>query len=196
MTTAALQAFSYFPAMVYRDEHPEWVGYLKEAAKKYYIGLPKDGPLCQTYSMVNDPELKFLVDYLVMASDIILREQGYAVDRYELYVAGLWGQEVKCNGGTDVHAHKHSQICGWFFLETPEGGAYPVYHEPRMNKAVIELDYAQNLELTDASPQVHFDNVKPGTILMANSWLQHQLTQNNSQAQTKSIHFVVSHRDR
>jgi uncharacterized protein (TIGR02466 family) len=191
-----MDRFEYFPSCIYRDEQPEWLGYTRQVAQKYYDQTASNGVLDQTGHMANDPALKFLVDYLVLASDTILREQGYNMDKYELYVSGLWGQDVKCNGGTDVHAHKHSQICGWFFLETSEGGAYPVYHEPRMNKAVIELDYAQNLELTDASPQVHFDNVKPGTILMANSWLQHQLTQNNSQAQTKSIHFVVSHRDR
>jgi hypothetical protein len=80
-------------------------------------------------------------------------------------------------------------------LDTPEGGAYPVYHEPRMNKQMIELDYVQGPELTNASPSVHFNNVKPGTILMANSWMQHQLTQNNSQEETKSVHFIVSHKD-
>jgi hypothetical protein len=111
-------------------------------------------------------------------------------------MSGLWGQDVKCNGGTNVHVHKNSQICGWFFLETPEGGAYPVYHEPRMNKQMVELDYVWKPELTNASSFVHFDNIKPGTILMANSWMQHQLTQNNSQAETKSVHFIVSHKDR
>ncbi len=60
-------------------------------------------------------------------------------DKYELYVAGLWGQDVKCNGSTNVHVHKNSQMCGWFFLETPKGGAYPVYHEPRMNKQMDKL---------------------------------------------------------
>ena len=50
-------------------------------------------------------------------------------------------------------------------METPEGGAYPVYHEPRMNKQIVELDYVQGTELTNASSLVHFNNVKPGTIL-------------------------------
>lgn len=196
MTTATLQAFSYFPSTVYRDEQPEWVGYTQSVIKRYFDNAPPQGVLNQTDSMANDPALKFLTDYLLQSSVEILRTQGYAVDRYEFYLSGLWGQDVDCMGGTNVHVHKNSQICGWFFLETPEGGAYPVYHDPRMNKQMIELDYAQNTELTDASPQVHFDNLKPGTILMANSWMQHQLTQNNSQTKTKSVHFIVSHRDR
>ena len=191
-----MDRFEYFSSCVYRDEQPDWVEYTRQVVQKYYDQVASNGVVDQTVHMANDPELKFLVDYLLLASDTILREQGYDMDKYELYVAGLWGQDVKCNGGTNVHVHKHSQICGWFFLETPEGGAYPVYHEPRMNKPMVELDLMPSTELTNASSYVHFDNIKPGTILMANSWMQHQLTQNNSQAQTKSVHFIVSHKDR
>jgi uncharacterized protein (TIGR02466 family) len=191
-----MDAYSYFSSVVYREEHPDWVGYTLQVAQKYYAAAQNGGVMAQTGHMANDPDLKFLVDYLVLASDTILRNQGYDMDKYELYVSGLWGQEVKCNGGTDVHIHKNSQICGWFFLETPEGGSYPIYHDPRMNKKMIELDYVYGTELTNASAYVHFNNVKPGTVLLANSWMQHQLTQNNAQEQTKSIHFIVSHRDK
>jgi uncharacterized protein (TIGR02466 family) len=191
-----MDAYTYFPSVIYREEHPDWVGYTLQVAQKYYAAAQNGGVMAQTDHMANDPDLKFLVDYLVLASNTILREQGYDVDKYELYVAGLWGQDVKCNGSTNVHVHKNSQICGWFFLETPEGASYPLYHDPRMNKQMIELDYVQGTELTNASSTVHFNNVKPGTILMANSWMQHQLTPNMAQTETKSIHFIVSHRER
>lgn len=191
-----MNRFEYFPSCVYRDEQPDWVGYTLQVAQKYYAAAQNGGAMAQTMHMANDPDLKFLVDYLILASDTILREQGYDMDKYELYVAGLWGQDVKCTGSTNVHVHKNSQICGWFFLETPEGGSYPVYYDPRMNKQMVELDYVQSTELTNASSYVHFNNVKPGTVLMANSWMQHQLTQNMAQAETKSIHFIISHKDR
>ena len=190
-----MHRFEYFSSCVYRDEQPDWVCYISQAVKKYYDATPSNGALDQTDQMVNDLALKFLVDYLVQASNTILQEQGYDVSKYELYVAGLWGQEVSGMGGTNAHIHKNSQICGWFFLETPENGSYPIYYDPRMNKQMVELDYAQGPTLTNASAAVHFDNVKPGTILFANSWMQHQLTQNNSQSPTKSVHFIISHRN-
>ena len=191
-----MDRFDYFSSCVYRDEQPDWVGYTSQVVQKYYDANQSNGALDQTGHMANDPDLKFLVDYLVLASDTILREQGYDMDKYELYVSGLWGQDVKCTGGTNVHVHKNSQICGWLFLETPEGGSYPVYHDPRMNKPMVELDYVQGTALTNASGYVHFNNVKPGTVLMSNSWIQHQLTQNNAKSETKSIHFIISHKDR
>ena len=191
-----MDAFAYFPSIVYRDERPEWVDYTKQVVQKHYDVVPQNGVLLQTNQMASDPDLKFLVDYLLESSIDILRSQGYDVDKYEFSVSALWGQDVKCNGSTNVHVHKNSQVCGWFFLETPEGGSFPVYYDPRIQKQMIELDFVQGPELTNASSSVHFNNLKPGTVLMANSWLQHQLTQNISQTETKSVHFIVSHRDR
>jgi uncharacterized protein (TIGR02466 family) len=191
-----MDAFAYFLCNVYREEHPDWVDYTRQVTQKYYDDAQGNPLFAQTAHMANDPDLKFLVDYLVQASDAILRDQGYDMGKYELYVSGLWGQQVQCNAGTNVHVHKNSQICGWFFLETPEGGAYPVYHDPRMNKQIVELDYVQGPKLTNASSYVHFNNVQPGTFLFANSWMQHQLTPNTSQEQTKSVHFIISHRER
>jgi uncharacterized protein (TIGR02466 family) len=190
-----MDAFAYFPSIVYRDERPEWVDYTKQVVQRYYDAAPQGGDILQTHQMASDPDLKFLVDYILASSVDILRSQGYDVDKYEFSVSALWGQDVKCNGGTNVHVHKNSQICGWFFLETPEGGSYPVYYDPRIQKQMIELDFAQSKEVTNATASVHFNNLKPGTVLMANSWLQHQLTQNVSQVETKSMHFIVSHRE-
>lgn len=191
-----MDAYPYFPAVVYREEYPDWVDYTLQVTQKYYEATAGDGVVSQTYPMAADPDLKFLVDYLLLASDTILRQQGYDMGKYELYVSGLWGQEVKCHGGTNVHLHKNSQICGWFFLETPEGGSYPIYHDTRMNKQMIELDRVQSQEITNSTSTIHFNNVKPGTFLMANSWMLHQLSSSNSDKQTKSLHFIISHKDR
>jgi len=191
-----MDGYAYFSSNVYRDEYPDWVEYTNQVTQKYYDNTQSNSPLIQTGQMKNDPDLKFLVDYLVQASDAILRDQGYDMNKYELYVSDLWGQGVHCHAGTNIHVHKNSQICGWFFLETPEKGSYPVFHDPRMNKQMVELDYVHGPKLTNANTSVHFNNLKPGTILMTNSWIQHQLTENTSQEQTKSIHFIISHRER
>lgn len=203
MTTATLQAFSYFPSMVYRDEHPEWVGYLLQTCQKHYEWMQnnrpeeeKSWPVLQTAHMANDPELKFLVDYLLESARVTLQDQGYDTDKYEFYLSGLWGQDVKCHGSTNVHVHKHSQICGWVFLETPENGSYPIFYDTRKNKEMMELDFAQGNDILNATSSIHFNSVVPGTVLFANSWMQHQLTPSQSEKQTKTIHFIVSHREK
>jgi uncharacterized protein (TIGR02466 family) len=191
-----MERYEYFTSNVYREELPEWVPYTRQVVRKYYDSTLDNGMLSQTSDLAKDKDLEFLTDYLLLASDTILREQGYNMDKYELYISSLWGQDVGCTGSTNVHLHKNSQLCGWFFLDTPSGGSYPIYYDPRSNKQMIELDYIQEVELSNASTQVHFNNLKPGTLLIANSWMQHQLTPNTSRNQTRSLHFIISHRER
>lgn len=191
-----MEWYSYFPSIVCREEHPEWVEPTLQAVQKYYHACSSDAPMCQTGPLYQDKNLRFLTDYLLEAATQVLAGQGYDVHKYDLYLSGLWGQEIHGNGGTNVHIHKNSQVCGWFFLETPEGGSYPVYHDPRMNKAMAELDYTQGAELNAASAYVHFNNVIPGTVLISNSWMHHQLTPNTSSKPTKAVHFIVSHREK
>lgn len=192
-----MEGYAYFPAVVYRDERPD----LAEKALPtclQYLGKVRnaDWPMQQSASMGNDPAMRDVADYLLLSSVDLLRGQGYDVAKYDFYLQGLWAQEVGRNGGTNVHVHKNSQMCGWFFLETPQGGAYPIYHDPRMNKAMSELDFVQGDEVTNATNMIHFNNVLPGTVMFSNSWMQHQLTGSNAETPTRCIHFIVAHRER
>jgi hypothetical protein len=171
------------------QKHFDWMAQNRPAEQK-------DWPIAQTAHMAQDSELKYLTDYLLSSAGSILQGQGYDLSRYDLYLSGLWGQDVGCNGSTNVHVHKNSQISGWMFLETPEGGSYPIYHDPRISKQMVELDYVQGPELTNASSYVHFNNVVPGTVMFANSWMAHQLTASTATSPTKTIHFIISHKDK
>lgn len=192
-----MEGFAYFPAVIYRDERPD----LAEKALPtclQYLGKVRnaDWPMQQSAPIGNDPAMRDVADYLLLSSVDLLRGQGYDVAKYDFYLQGLWAQEVGRNGGTNVHVHKNSQMCGWFFLETPQGGAYPIYHDPRMNKAMSELDFVQGEEVTNATNMIHFNNVLPGTVMFSNSWMQHQLTGSNAETPTRCIHFIVAHRER
>ena len=152
--------------------------------------------MLQSAYLGHDPALREVADYLLLSSVEILRGQGYNVDKYDFYLSGLWAQETSKYSGTNVHVHKNSQICGWFFLETPEGGAYPVYHDTRMNKGMVELDFVQGDEISNATNMINFNNVIPGSVLFSNSWMQHQLMGGMSEVPTRCIHFIVSHKER
>lgn len=192
-----MEGYAYFPTVIYRDERPD----LAEKALPtclQYLGKVRnaDWPMQQSAPIGNDPAMRDVADYLLLSSVDLLRGQGYDVAKYDFYLQGLWAQEVGRNGGTNVHVHKNSQMCGWFFLETPQGGAYPIYHDPRMNKAMSELDFVQGDEVTNATNMIHFNNVLPGTVMFSNSWMQHQLTGSNAETPTRCIHFIVAHRER
>lgn len=190
-----MESFSYFPAIVYRDERPDLIEKVLPICKHYLDQVRQPNwPMIQSDHLAGHPDMKDIANYLLQSSVGILQEQGYNITQYEFYLQGLWAQEVAKNGGTNVHVHKNSQICGWFFLESPEGGAYPVYHDTRMNKSMIELDFVQTNDITNATNTIYFNNMKPGTVLFSNSWMQHQLVSGTSERPSLCIHFIVSHR--
>lgn len=191
-----IEKFAYFPTIVYRDEHPEWIDYLKYHTLHYFEQQQNQGATCQTYNLVKDSNLKFFSDYLLSIGHDILTEQGYFLDHYELYISGLWGQLTRGYGGTDVHIHKHSQLCGWIFLEAPIGGSYPIFYDTRANKQVMELNTYPTKVVNNATSEVHFNNMVPGTIILSNSWMNHRLTPNMVDVPTKTLHFIISHREK
>lgn len=192
-----MEGFAYFPAIVYRDERPDLAEKaLPVCVKHLEDARAPNASIFQSAHLAHDSALRDVADYLLLSSVDLLRSQGYLVDKYDFYLSGMWAQEVNRGPGTNVHVHKNSQICGWFFLETPENGAYPTYYDSRMNKPMVELDFVQGAEITNATNIIHFNNMVPGTVMFANSWMQHQLTGSNAETPTRCIHFIVSHKDR
>ena len=192
-----MEGFAYFPAIVYRDERPDLIKKTLPTCLGYLDRVRNpESPMCQSEHLGNDPALREVVDYLLFSAVDLLRGQGYAVEKYDFYLQGLWAQEINGGLGTNVHVHKNSQICGWMFLETPVGGAYPVYYDTRMNKSMIELDFVQGEEITNATNTINFNNMQPGTVMFGNSWMQHQLAGTNAETPTRCLHFIVAHRER
>lgn len=192
-----MEGFAYFPAIVYRDERPDLIEQVLPTCIKYLDEARGNSTfLCQSAHLGHEPMLRDLADYLLVSAVEILRGQGYAVDRYDFHVSGLWAQEIGGGSGTNVHIHRNSQIAGWFFLETPENGAFPIYHDTRMNKSIVELDRVPSSNVENATSEIWFNNMKPGSVIFANSWMQHQLIGGGSQQPTRCIHFIISHKDR
>lgn len=192
-----MDSFAYFPAVVYRDERPDLANKVLPECLKELDQVRQPGWLMtQSNPLAQSAIVDEVSNYLLLASVDILRSQGYSVDKYDFYLSGVWAQEVINGAGTDVHIHKNSQICGWMFLETPENGAYPVYHDTRLNKAMIELDFVQGSDITSATSMIHFNNMQPGTVMLSNSWMRHQLVCGPSTVPTRCVHFIVSHKDR
>ena len=190
-----MEAFAYFASPIYREERPEWVGETLEHTQKYYDQM-QPSVVKQTMHMANDPDLAYLASYFRDRAVSILRDQGYLTDEYEFYVSAMWGQEFACTGSNLLHVHPDSQISGFYFLETPEGGSYPIFDDPRPAKKMSDLAAEQKEEINAATQQVHFNNVMPGTMMFFNSWLPHMITSNQSEFPTKFVHFILSQRKR
>lgn len=195
-----MQSFCYFPAIVYRDEQPHFIHEALPTCMFFIEEERKRGNyekrLYQTRSLIGIPELNNLSNYLLQASVNILKEQGYDVKHYDFFISELWAQETSTGLGTNIHNHPSSQICGWYFLETPENGSIPAYYDTRLLKKMVELRFNQGNEITNATNAIYFNSLVPGTTLFSNSWMQHSLLGGNSDEPTRCIHFIVSHKER
>lgn len=191
-----MDVYPYFASPIYREERPEWIKRTLDCTKKYYEQtkefLPESSVVKQTGHMANDPDLRYLSAYFRDKAISILKDQGYFTDEYEFYLSGMWGQEFECTGTNLLHVHSNSQISGFYFLETPEGGSYPVFDDPRPGKVMSNLPFVPSESITIATPQIHFNNVMPGTMMFFNSWLPHMITPNGSLQPTKFLHFILS----
>ena len=190
-----MESYAYFSSPIYREERPEWVDETLKHGQRYCDRI-EDSVVKQTENMANDPELSYLSSYFRDKSVSILRDQGYLTDEYEFYVSAMWAQEFGCGASNIMHVHGDSQISGFYFLDAPEGGSYPVFDDPRPGKKMADLWSAPSDEVTMATPQIHFNNVQAGTMMLFNSWLPHMITPNQSNSPTRFIHFILSQRKR
>lgn len=186
-----MESYAYFPSLIYREERVEWVDETLKHSQKYYEQA-ESSTVKQTEGMVKDHDLGYLSSYFKDKGVSILKEQGYFTDEHEFYLAGMWGQEFACTGSNIMHVHGDSQISGFYFLETPEGGSYPIFDDPRAGKKMTDLWPTPSEEVTLATPQIHFNNVQAGTMMFFNSWLPHMITSNQVETPTKFIHFILS----
>ena len=133
-----MESYAYFSSPIYREERSEWVEGTLEHTQKYYDQM-QPSVVKQTGNMTNDPDLDYLASYFRDKCVSILRDQGYLTDEYEFYVDAMWGQEFACTGSNIMHVHGDSQISGFYFLEVPEGGSYPIFDDPRPGKRMADL---------------------------------------------------------
>ena len=191
-----MDMYPYFSSSIYREERPEWVEETLGYAKKYYEKtekfLPKDSVVKQTEHMANDPDFAYLTSYFRDKGVSILKDQGYFTDEHEFYLSGMWGQEFECTGSNMLHVHGSSEISGFYFLETPEGGSNPIFDDPRPAKKMSDLPLTPSDQVTMATSYIHFNNVMPGTMMFFNSWLPHMITTSMADKPTKFIHFILS----
>ncbi len=192
-----MQHFNYFPSRVYRDERPDLVHEVLSTCDQHLNQVTNNNFLFyETNHLGRESNLRQLSDYLLLSAGNVLREQGYVVEKYDFYLSSLRAQKIEKNGYIEPRSHKNSQISGWFFIEVPEPSSVSVvYHDTRINKNMIELEYRQEQNIIFATTSIYFNDIQVGTVLFNNSWMESHLTGSDFNLITKCIHFTISHRD-
>ena len=193
-----LQVAFHFASPIYLIERPDFLATVNavseealDVARKERV-LNEIYPVHMTGSYFADPRLAGFTEFVGATAWNILNEQGYSMQDKAVQFTEMWTQEHHKHSAMDAHVHGYgSQIVGFYFLETPEGGSNVVFHDPRAGKVQIDLPEQDMNVATAASRMINF-TPKPGMMIFANSWLAHSFTRHAADTPIKFVHFNLT----
>jgi uncharacterized protein (TIGR02466 family) len=193
-----LQVAYHFPCLIYLIERPDFLNAVNVVSEEFLDVAKKERDLNEIYPVhmtgnyFADPRVAGFSEFVGATAWNILNEQGYAMQDKAVQFTEMWTQEHHKHSAMDAHVHGYgSQIVGFYFLETPEGGSNVVFHDPRAAKVQIDLPEQNMSAATPASKMINF-TPKPGMMIFANSWLMHSFTRHAADLPIKFVHFNLT----
>jgi uncharacterized protein (TIGR02466 family) len=193
-----LQVAYHFPCPIYIIERPDFLEAVNAVSEENLAesrktqSLNEIYPLYMTQNYFGDPRMVGFSEFVGATAWNILNEQGYTMQDKAIQFTEMWTQEHYKHSAMDAHVHGFgSQIVGFYFLETPEGGSHVVFHDPRAAKVQIDLPEQDMSMATPASKAINF-TPKPGMMIFANSWLSHSFTRHAADLPIKFVHFNLT----
>ncbi|HEV2567665.1 TIGR02466 family protein [Sphingomonas sp.] len=105
----------------------------------------------------------------------------------KLKLDSIWVNVLKPGGAHSGHIHPHSVVSGTVYVETPLGGGAIRFEDPRLPLLMAAPPRAEDAP----DPLRSFVTVepRPGTILLWESWLRHEVLPSTAKAERISISF-------
>jgi uncharacterized protein (TIGR02466 family) len=194
---------SLFSNCIYAEEDKSWLDSLnkfsdkyiekaKENNKKSFINNKDFGLAHHSDSLTEDVNFSKFIGFISKRSYTILDEQGYDLKDYSLVIRQLWVQEFSKDGGGhhSIHSHWDGHISGFYFLKCSDKTSYPIFHDPRPGKIMIQLPEKDANKITGASEKIPFRPI-PGLFVFFNSYLGHEFVVDHGIDPFRFIHFNI-----
>jgi len=207
-----LKTISFFDTFVYQAELPEYLDnkdfmaacdehtdkaildakeIIEDRHKKLNAPIKDHGMSYHSGSeLYKDERLKEFELLIRNTGKNILEDQGFELTNYVLSYTEMWIQKFAYEGGghQDTHVHWDNHISGFYFVECSDKTSKPIFHDPRSGRMMLNLPIKDHSKLCPAMERQIF-SVKPGTLLLFNSWLPHQFSVDNGVDPFRFIHF-------
>jgi uncharacterized protein (TIGR02466 family) len=194
-----LVKFNYFSTPIYFIRKNEWLNPLNNICDKYietskleYLKTNKKdfGTTHQSGPLASDYNFSDFIKFISLNAVQIIGNQGYDEKNYSVLVSELWVQEFSKEGGGhhNSHVHSNSHISGFYFLKCSPNTSYPIFHDPRTCKRMIDLPEKEVKNITEASDKINV-SINPGDFIFFNSYLEHQFTVDPGIDPFRFIHF-------
>lgn len=104
-----------------------------------------------------------------------------------LKLDSLWVNVLKPGAGHSGHIHPHSVISGTVYVTTPKGASALKLEDPRL--PLMMAAPPRRADAPQASQAFVYLQPEPGTVLMWESWLRHEVPPNAAKSERISVSF-------
>ena len=115
------------------------------------------------------------------------RELDLELDRRKLALDSIWINILEPGGVHAAHIHPHSVVSGTYYVAVPRGAGAIRFEDPRLGLMMAAPPRKpgarrDNRTFVDVEPA-------PGTLLLWESWLRHEVPLNRARRERISISF-------
>lgn len=151
-----------------------------------------DYPGYTSYASLNDlpdryPAFADLVPVLDRNVAAFGRALEFDLDGRRLTLDSLWVNVLKPGGYHTAHIHPHSVISGTLYLAVPKDASAIKYEDPRL--AMMMAAPPKKPTAKDKNKTFVSVAPAPGTLLLWESWLRHEVPVNHAKAERISVSF-------
>jgi len=163
---------------------------LKDRDKNLGNKIGDHGLSYHSKSLIDDKSFENFRSYIGELSVAILDSQGYDLKNHLLFFKELWVQQFADKGGGhhNTHVHFDSHLSGFYFLKASDKTPFPIFHDPRTRKDMIQLPRKNINELDVSIDMINF-KVKPGSLIIFPSYLPHEFDIDHGMETFRFIHF-------
>lgn len=188
---------SHFASTVYRIHKPEFLDIMRPVFAEHLAISKREQNVNPVYpgimtGLISEDERS--VPFVQYVSDItwdVLDHQGYDMSEFYTNAMEMWGQHHPYRSSMETHLHgSDTQLCGFYFLDTPPNSSALSIHDPRAVKVYASLPIKQSTDLLPSYNSIYY-NPEPGDLIFTNSWLAHSFSRNESQLPYNFIHINV-----
>ena len=152
----------------------------------------KGYPGYTSYASLNDlpkraPAFAALEKQLLKQAGSFAEELGWEIERRDISLDALWINILGEGGHHSGHIHPGSILSGTLYIAVPEGAGAIRFEDPRLANMMAAPPLRDDVA-EDQSRFVYIDP-QPGTLLMWESWLRHEVMASRTEEARISISF-------
>jgi uncharacterized protein (TIGR02466 family) len=145
-----------------------------------------------SYASLDDLPWRFPVfARLVRALDrhvaAFAKELEFELGKSKLSLDSLWINVLPPGGVHTSHIHPHSVVSGTYYVAVPEGASAIKFEDPRLG--LMMAAPPRKAKAAAENRQFAYVGPKPGTVLLWESWLRHEVPLNGAAEERISISF-------